>query len=273
MPTQKPATLKKGKTPISYYGGKQSLLNQILPLIPKHDIYVEPFFGGGAVYWAKEPVGCEVINDVNANVINFYKVLQSQFEPLQKALETTLHSRATYKKALYIYECPRLFDDFPVVRARAFFIVCNQGFATRIGSRGYSRSKAKHTFQRKIANFKAHLTERLQTTQIENNEAHKVMLSRDTETTFHYVDPPYINSHQGHYGGYEEIHFKRDLDVLASLKGKFLLSSYPSELLDEYIKKHGRYTKRIDKPLSANGSYKGKTRKRKVEVLTANYPI
>lgn len=42
-------------TPISYYGGKQSMLPHILPLIPKHEIYVEPFFGGGAVFWAKEP--------------------------------------------------------------------------------------------------------------------------------------------------------------------------------------------------------------------------
>ena len=52
-----------GKTPITYYGGKQSMLRDILPLIPEHQIYVEPFFGGGAVFWAKEPTKCEVIND------------------------------------------------------------------------------------------------------------------------------------------------------------------------------------------------------------------
>ena len=56
----------KMKTPISYYGGKQSLLKHILPLIPEHRIYVEPFFGGGAVFFAKEPAKVEVINDHNA---------------------------------------------------------------------------------------------------------------------------------------------------------------------------------------------------------------
>ncbi|HEU0226617.1 MAG TPA: DNA adenine methylase [Arachidicoccus soli] len=49
------------KTPISYYGGKQSMLKHILPLIPEHTVYVEPFFGGGAVFRAKEPKNVEVI--------------------------------------------------------------------------------------------------------------------------------------------------------------------------------------------------------------------
>jgi DNA adenine methylase len=60
------------KTPISYYGGKQSMLKHILPLIPEHKIYVEPFFGGGAVFFGKEPSKVEVINDYNSNVVVFY---------------------------------------------------------------------------------------------------------------------------------------------------------------------------------------------------------
>jgi DNA adenine methylase len=62
------------------------------------------------------------------------------------------------------------------------------------------------------------MSERLRFTQIENNDAHKVILSRDTEDAFIYADPPYINSNQGHYGGYTEEHFIRDLDVLAQVK-------------------------------------------------------
>ena len=60
------------KTPISYYGGKQQLLPKILPIIPPHKIYSEAFFGGGAVFFAKEPSEIEIINDVNKQVINFY---------------------------------------------------------------------------------------------------------------------------------------------------------------------------------------------------------
>ena len=64
------------RTPISYYGGKQIMLKYILPLIPEHQIYTEAFFGGGAVFWAKEPSQTEIINDFNANVYNFYQILK-----------------------------------------------------------------------------------------------------------------------------------------------------------------------------------------------------
>ena len=75
------------RTPISYYGGKQTMLPYILPLIPKHEVYTESFFGGGAVFWAKEQVKTEIINDFNANVYNFYKVLQTRFVELQNLVQ------------------------------------------------------------------------------------------------------------------------------------------------------------------------------------------
>ncbi|HTA26729.1 MAG TPA: DNA adenine methylase, partial [Bacteroidia bacterium] len=81
------------KTPITYYGGKQMMLRHILPLIPKHTIYVEPFLGGGAVFWAKEPSRVEIINDTNAEIVNFYEVTQKNFTALQKEIQATLHSR------------------------------------------------------------------------------------------------------------------------------------------------------------------------------------
>ncbi|WP_303316855.1 DNA adenine methylase [Flavivirga abyssicola] len=257
------------KTPITYYGGKQKMLKEILPLIPEHEIYVEPFFGGGAVYWAKPPSKIEIINDVDANVINFYEVLKHDFFKLREKIEGTLHSRLMYKCAKVIYECPFLFDR--VTRAWAFWVVTNQGFASTIGSWGFSKKNSAITVSNKVEAFKETLANRLKHTQIENNKAHKVILSRDSEKTFIYADPPYIDTDQGHYGGYDSERYRRDLDALASIKGKFLLSSYPSDILNEYIKKYNWYTISIDKTLNTNKS-NGK-RKMKKEVLTANYPI
>lgn len=270
---KKSVTAKKIKTPISYYGGKQMMLKNILPLIPEHEIYTEAFFGGGAVYWAKKPTKCEVINDVNMNIVNFYEVLKHNYFDLRKKIEATLHSRETYKKALIIYESPWLFPEDEVLRAWAFWVVTNQGFACKIGTWGYDKSKRANTIQNKIDAFQEDLTERLRYTQIENNDAHKVILSRDTPEAFHYVDPPYINTNQGHYGGYTEGHFKRDLDALTKVKGKFLLSTYPSNILDVYIKENGWYYKDITKTLSASNGAKLTKRKVKIERLTANYPI
>lgn len=263
----------KMKTPISYYGGKQCMVNEILPLFPEHKIYVEPFFGGGAIFWAKDPCRCEIINDVNMNIVNFYEVLKHSYFELRKRVEATLHSRETYKKAMVIYDCPWLFADDPIIRAWAFWVATNQGFSTKIGSWGYDREKRATTIQNKIDDFNELLSDRLRYTQIEQNEAHKVIISRDSIDTFIYADPPYIDSNQGHYGGYTHEHYRRDLDALASIKGRFLLSSYPSDILDEYIKKYGWSTKHVVKTLSAGNGAQFKTRGQKIEALTANYDL
>jgi len=117
------------------------------------------------------------------------------------------------------------------------------------------------------------IAKRLENTQIESNDALKVITSRDADDAFHYVDPPYINSDQGHYDGYIEDDYRRLLNTLSNIKGKFLLSSYPSKILDEYIQKNGWHSIHFEKPLSAQKAKAGKSRGRKIEVLTANYPI
>ena len=87
------------KPPLTYYGGKQRLSKKIISLIPPHRLYCEPFFGGGAVFFAKEPSKVEIINDKNGEVINFFKVVKTKFAELQKEIQGTLHSREHYKKA------------------------------------------------------------------------------------------------------------------------------------------------------------------------------
>ena len=69
------------KTPISYYGGKQNLIKHILPLIPNHVQYCEPFVGGAAVFFAKKPSQIEVINDYDNRVVNFWFVLLQNLNP------------------------------------------------------------------------------------------------------------------------------------------------------------------------------------------------
>lgn len=70
------------KTPLSYYGGKQTLAKIILGLIPPHRLYCEPFLGGAAVFFAKEPAKVEVINDTNGELVNFYRVVKTSVRRL-----------------------------------------------------------------------------------------------------------------------------------------------------------------------------------------------
>lgn len=260
------------KSPISYYGGKASLISEILPLIPKHRIFTEAFFGSGSVFFSKEPSESEVINDSNHLVVNFFEVCKTDFENLKKKIEATLFSRASYTVALSMYRMPHLFSKLQL--AWAFYVATNMGFANNIGSWGYDKyGKRAKTFLNKKLSFDERIVQRLLLAQIENTEALQVIKARDTVDAFHYIDPPYVGTHMGIYGGYTEQDYRNLLDLLSVIQGKFLLSSYPSDILDEYIAKNGWYTKTFDKPLSARKTEGGKPRARKTEVLTANYPI
>lgn len=95
------------KTPIIYYGGKTNMLRHILPLIPgDHCIYAEPFFGGGAVFFAKQKSNVEVINDNLDMVINFYKVVKTDFVRLQQMISNTLHAEREYRLSKEIIKNP-----------------------------------------------------------------------------------------------------------------------------------------------------------------------
>lgn len=259
------------KPPFSYYGGKQKLVSTILPLIPEHTLYSEPFAGGAAIFFAKEQSEIEVLNDTNKELINFYQVLQQDFLALEKKVKITLHSRTLHSDARVIYYNPHLFKD--IDRAWAVWVLATQSFSSILdGSWGYDKTK-RNTSTKKIINKAKLLTEeyaiRMQNAQLECADALYIIKSRDSDQAFHYVDPPYFNSDCGHYGGYTEQDMRSLLELLSNCKGKFLLSSYPSDLLAEYTKKNNWHTKSIVQKVSVNkGSGKLKT-----EVMTANYAI
>jgi DNA adenine methylase len=254
------------KTPITYYGGKQTLLKYLLPLIPQHTLYCEPFFGGGAVFFAKGKSDVEVINDINGEVINFFKVIKTKFPELQKEIQSTLHSRELYKKAMIIYNNPDNYSD--VKRAWALWTATNQGFAGMIGSWGFGKTDSKEvSLANKRDAFTKEYENRLATVQVENNNAIKVIKRCDDKETFIYADPPYIGSDQGHYSGYTESDYKELLDTLANVKGKFLLSSYPSKILNEYIKRYKWKVRKVTKSVAVTKH----TDKQKTEMIVMNY--
>jgi DNA adenine methylase len=259
------------KTPISYYGGKQMMLSRILPLIPKHNLYCEPFLGGAAVFFAKPKSEVEVINDLNGDVVNFYRILQTEFPALRLLIVGTAHSRSEHRRAAYVLKNPECFSS--LLRAWAFWVQTNMSFACKIfGGWGYEKKSGRHTrtLLTKRMNFTRYLNNRLKAVQIESNDALYIIKVRDGADVFFYIDPPYFNSDCGHYGGYTREDFERLLQLLSTIKGKFLLSSYASELLKEYTTANGWYTRTHTAKISAS---KLRTGKEKVEVLTANYPI
>lgn len=249
------------------------MVKEILPLIPKHTLYCEPFIGGGAVFFPKPKSKVEVINDTNREMINFYRVAQTDFVSLEKEISISLHSRSLHRDAKAIYENPHLFNELK--RAWAVWILSTQSFCSGL-DKAWGYDIKKNSTSLKIKNKREAFTEevsiRLQDVQIECADALRIIMSRDNKDAFFYCDPPYYNSDMGHYDGYTIDDFENLLKQLSKIEGKFMLSSYPSDILEVYTKKNKWFTKRFEQIVTVNN--KGdKPNKKKIEVLTTNYPI
>lgn len=260
------------RTPITYYGGKQKLAPIILGLIPTHVLYAEPFCGGAAVFFSKKPSQVEILNDTNGELVNFYRVVKNNFDQLITEINNTLHSRRMHHHAWVIYNNPDLFTE--VKRAWALWVLSSQGFSGKLdGVWGYDReadSTSRKIYFNKIE-FTEFYSRRLEKVQIENADALYIIRTRDSVDSFFYCDPPYFNSDMGHYKGYTKHDFECLLQLLSTINGKFLLSSYPSQLLKEYTVKHQWQTQSFEQTVTVN--IKTRSDKKKIEVLTANYPI
>lgn len=259
----------KMKTPISYYGGKQTMLKHIKPLVPMHTTYTESFGGGAALLFEKEPSEVEVYNDVNGELVNFYRVFKQNSKELKLEIESSVHSRNLHTYAMFIYNYPEFFSK--VKRAWALWYVSKTSFASKLdGSYGYD--KVRNTTVKKLCNAKEYaiaeaVAKRLENTQIECTDALRIIKSRDTKEAFHFVDPPYIGSNCGHYNGYNEQHFKQLLDLLSTLEGKFMLTMFPNDMLQEYIDKYGWNKVEITRTISVSTS----NRRKQAEWIIMNY--
>ena len=120
--------------------------------------------------------------------------------------------------------------------------------------------------------FTNKIHERLKNVQISCRDALKVIAQRDTEDTFFFLDPPYPGCVQKHYSGFTFDDFEVLLKVLTSIKGKFLLCNFDSEMLTKYVNDNGWNRVVFDMALRvANRVTKGTKRKR--EVMVYNYTI
>jgi DNA adenine methylase len=260
--------------PISYYGGKQKMTDILLSRVPDHKTYLEAFVGGGTLFWAKTPGKIEIINDTNRNLCTFYEQIQTNFSELEQMVKTTLHCEATYKLAKKIYRSPKGYTK--VQRAWSVWVGANMSFGSsmfegtfKFNTNSQDSSHIGMVLNNKGNYFTSAFAARLERVIILNKDAVNIVKRFSAPDTFMYLDPPYYNAHQGHYRGYKESDFIDLLEALQVTKSKFLLSSYNSDLLQEYIKANKWNCESFNMALSSQGHTGGK--RRKTEVITYNY--
>ena len=258
------------KTPITYYGGKQNMLKHIMPLIPAHTIYCESFAGGAAVFFEKQPSQMDVINDLNGELINFYRTIVCNYEELKREINRTLHSRTQHESAWFIYNHP---DDFTnIQRAWSVFVLSKLGFAGQFSnSFGFDKSEGRQARKVDFAKeaFTVELRKRLEIATIENDDAFRVITRYDPPETFHFIDPPYVGSDMGHYTGmFDDADLERLLQLCVTLQGKFMLTMYPNDNIQLYAEQNGWVIHSVERQISACKE----NRRKQEEWIVCNYP-
>ena len=263
----------------SYYGGKQRLVGKILPLIPPHDVYVEPFAGGATVFWAKELASVNVINDINEDIVNFYRVAKTKHDELRAMLSWTLHSRALYNRARNIFDEKEKHTD--VERAWAWWVLVNCSFC-KIFKVAWAMEKKvgrPKSFPRRVQNKiklfeEKEAVEKLKDVFLECDDALRVIKRWDCPEAFFYVDPPYVGTEQGPYSGYGSDDLRALLDVLSKIKGKFVLSHFDNDEIASFAERNGWRVLRHTRVLFAGISIRARKNlpaARKTEMIVLNY--
>jgi DNA adenine methylase len=259
-----------------WYGGKFSHLEWLLPLLPKCHHYCEPFSGSAAVLLNREPAPVETYNDIDGEVVNFFRVLRDCPDKLIRSIALTPFSREEYHRA--IHGSTRGISDLE--RARRFYVRARQtrtalaqtaSLGRWANCKGTSRSGMSGVVSRWLGGIEAldEIAQRLIRVQIENRPAIDVIRLYDSSTTLFYCDPPYLHATRGDAKAYgfemnEEEH--RELaEVLHECKGKVALSGYDHPLMEE-LYPAGKWFK-TSGPHKTIHSTKGKRR----EMLWTNY--
>jgi len=253
------------KPPFAYYGGKTTLAPQIAALLPAHEHYVEPFAGSLAVLLAKKPSRAETVNDLDGDLMTFWRILRDRPEDLQRVCEFTPHSRAEFEGA-------KVLDGDELERARRVWVRLTQSRSHSMRYSGWKFRKAPlaHTtdlsyFARRVADC----AERLSHVSLESRDALDIIRDYGTEPTVClYVDPPYLGSTRANNYRVEMLDddAHRDFaDALNQCKASVVLSGYDSPLYAELF--DGWHRLDLGAPTTLSGDTD------RVEVLWSNRPI
>jgi DNA adenine methylase len=271
--------------PLKWHGGKYYLAARIVALMPRHLHYVEPFFGGGAVLFAREPEEqtlwlaghkgvSEVVNDIHSRLIHFWRVLQDpvKFAQFHRRVEAIPMARVEWETA-HAHE----YGEDEIADAAAFFVDCRQSRSGMMtGFTSITRNRTRRQMNGTVSEWLSavdglpEVHARLRRVLIENMPAVELIRREDTEGTLFYCDPPYLHetrtSKRAYHFEMSEGDHRELLETLQQCRGKVMLSGYPCELYDTVLADWKRHS--FDLPNHVAG---GQEKRRMTEVVWCNF--
>ena len=218
------------KPPIPRMGGKSKLRKTILERIPEHICYVEPFFGAGWVYFGKEPSKVEVINDIDKELINMFRMIKYHAPEIERVLEYEFSGRDMFEE----YKHCTVEYLTEIQRAVRFLYLISQSFAGKGETFGYgttSKPAPQIFYQGVLRDIK----ERLRNTYVENKSFEDIIKRYDRPHSFFFCDPPYFETagYGNEFGEQEHLLLR---DTLSQIKGKFMVAINDHPKVKEWYK-------------------------------------
>ncbi len=250
-------------------GGKHFMASRIVKMMPPHRVYVEPFAGGAAVFFTKEPSAVEVLNDKDPEIFNAYKTAQSiSDEEIEKLAQMDWTIDRARLKALQ-----KANPNDHIERLYKFLYL-----------KGASYGGMGETFQTRregqvfgVAKRIPQVRERLQKVRIHNDDAIRVIQKYDSPDTFFFVDPPYPAEWKGNMGvGYTNEQLEQLVKALQSVKGKFLLTVSSKErkyLPDEWDIRRIKSQRSLHIAPATRGGDLNAGHRADMEIIAANYDM
>lgn len=248
---------------IPWIGGKRRLADRIIPLLPGHTCYVEPFAGGAAIFFMKEPSKVEVLNDINGELVNLYRVVKHHLEEFARQFKWALSSREIFRW-LQITPAETLTD---IQRAARFYYLQKLAFGARVSSQTYGTATTtppKLNLLRLEEDLsQAHL--RLMHAQIERLEWAECVRRYDREHTVFYFDPPYLGT-EGYGLDFPVEDYARIAGAVREMKGKAIVSVNDIPQMRKVFAGLPKRQVRID--YNVGGSDRGRDRR---ELIITNF--
>lgn len=205
---------------IPWIGGKRRLADLLLPRFPVHTCYVEVFAGGAALFFLRNPAEVEVINDVNGDLVNLYRVVKSHLEEFVRQFKWAISSREVFK---WLQDTPpETLTD--IQRAARFYYLQHQAFGGRVSGQSWGTATTAppvNLLRIEETLSMAHL--RLASAYIEHLDWAACMDRYDRPHTLFYCDPPYWET-EGYGVPFAWAEYERLAAKMKAIKGKAILS-------------------------------------------------
>lgn len=250
-------------SPLAYVGGKSKLSKTIIDMIPSHKSYCEVFAGAAWVFFRKEPSKYEAINDLDSDLISFYRVLQNHLEEFLKQFKWLLSSREWFYDWKRQQDAGGLTD---IQRAARYYYLQRHAFGGRVKARTFGTAPMSNP-RINLLRIEEELTAvylRLAGVVIEHLSWQEFMKRYDKGETFFYLDPPYYKApyyeHNLELNDYAEM-----AEILAGIKSKFILS------INDHKKMRDVFKGLKIKPVQLNYTVSKGEQKKATELLISNF--